>query len=323
MASYLTLAEYSAFLEKDGKLLTSGVVDTLRKESFLLDKMQFPTINALKARAFRVSSLAAPSNRQLNENYTHSTGAIEPIEETGYLFGGRVSVDHQLEGGDGLIADPNAWQVKMKSTSLAYGWNDDMINGSPSSTPNSITGLRFRIARDFSGQIVDAGAPDISPDSAGLTAAFNTFFDAVQSAIYKCREHTCDLIITNATVKLRMESGLRQLGLLSTTQDSFGRTISTWGQGGPAIIDIGLKYDQSTSIMPDTEGATGLVGGGAKSSLFFVKLGAEYLTGWQKGNLQTFETPNGVLKHVDIDWLAGIAVIDPRSVAWLYNVTAA
>ena len=52
-------------------------------------------------------------NRNLNEGYVHSSGQIEPVEENLYLFGGRVDFDHQLEGGDDLITDPAAWNVKM------------------------------------------------------------------------------------------------------------------------------------------------------------------------------------------------------------------
>lgn len=324
MASYITLAEYSQFLEKDGRMLPSGIVDVLRKESFLLDKMRFPSVNSLKVKGLRIKSLPTLQNRKLNASYTHATGQIESIEENAYLFGGRVDFDHRLTGKPDLIADPAAWNIKMYATALAYGWNADFVNNDAGANADSIVGLRSRFQMDFSGQIVDAGAPDISPDSAGLAAGFNTFFDAFQSAMYKCREHTCDLVLVNDTLKLRIESGLRQLGLFATTKDSFGRTITTWGEGGPAIIDIGLKADQSTKIMPDTEGATGIVGGGTKSSCMFVKLGQEYVTGWQdNGGLKTFQWQTGVLKHVELDWAAGISIMDPRSIAWLYNIQAA
>jgi len=310
MSTYLTLAEYSQFLEKDGKMLSSGIVDVLRKESFLLDKMQFPSINSLKAKGIRIKSLPTLQNRNLNEGYTHSVGETEPLEENAYLFGGKVAFDHRLTGKPDLIADPAAWNVKMYATSLAYGWNADVINNTPSANTKSVVGLRYRFARDFSDQIVDAGAVDISSDATTLSANFNTFFDHVQNAMYKCRDHTCDAILTSDTVKLRIESGLRQLGLFTTTKDAYGRTISTWGEGGPAIMDMGYKADQATKIMADDEGATGLQTGSAgKSSLMFVKFGPEYLTGFQDdGGMKTFEWQTGVLKNVEMDWAAGIFI---------------
>ena len=324
MASYVTLAEYSQFLEKDGKLLESGIVDTLRKESMLLDKMQFPSINSLKAKNNRIKTLPTLQNRKLNAPYTHSVGSIEPLEENAYLFGGRVQFDHQLEGGDGLITDPAAWNVKMYTDALAYNWNDAVINNTPAANADSIVGLRYRFLQDdFSGQVVNATGADISPDSAALAAAFNTVFDAIAEGIYACREHTCDLLVTNKTMKLRMESGLRQLGLFTTTKDSFGRTVTTWGEGGPMIVDIGTKADQSTLIMPNTEGSTGIVGGGTLSSVMCLKLGMEYLTGFQKKAMDVFKWQLGVLKYVEMDWAAGIFLTDPRSMSWVRNIQAA
>lgn len=324
MSSYLTLAEYSQFLEKDGKMLSSGVVDILRKESFMLEKMQFPTINSLKAKGLRIKTLPTLQNRKLNAPYTHSAGNIEPLEENAYLFGGRVDFDHRLTGKPDLIQDPAAWNVKMYSKSLAYGFNNDIINNTPSANTDSIVGLRYRILNDFSGQIVDGNAVDVSPDATTLSANFNTLYDAVASAMYKCEDHTCDLILTSDTVKLRIESGLRQLGLFTTTKDSFGRTIATWGEGGPMIVDMGYKADQTTKIFADDEGATGVPTGSAgKSSMMFVKLGQDYLTGFQdNGGLQSFEWQTGVLKHVELDWAAGIFITNPRSVSWLYNIQA-
>lgn len=322
--SYITLAEYSQFLEKDGKLISSGVVDILRKESFLLEKMKFNTINALKAKSVRIKSLPTLQNRDLNASYSHSAGSIEPLEENMYLFGGQVDFDHQLEGTDDLIADPAAWNIKMYAKALSYGWNNDLINNTPSANAKSITGLRYRFLNDFSGQIVDGGAVDISADAATLSANQNTFLDKIQETLYKCEEHSCDLILTSGTVKLRLESALRQQSLYATTKDSFGRTVTTFGEGGPMIIDMGYQANQTSAIFADDEGATGIPTGSAgKSSMMFVKLGDEYLTGIQrKSGLQSFEWRTGVLKHVALDWMAGVFITSPRFGAWLYNIQA-
>jgi hypothetical protein len=324
MATYLTLAEYSQFLEKDGKMLSSGVVDILRKESFLLEKMQFPTVNSLKAKGLRIKSLPTLQNRKLNAAYAHSVGSIEPLEENAYLFGGRVDFDHRLTGKADLIQDPAAWNVKMYATALAYGWNHDFINNTPSANVDTIVGMRYRFPRDFSAQIFDASAIDISSDAATFAANCGTFYDLVQKAIYACREHTCDAILTSDTMKLRIDAVARELNMFATTKDSFGRTISTWGEGGPMILDMGTKADQTTKIMADDEGATGVPTGSAgKSSMMFAKLGQDYVTGWQDdGGMQTFEWQTGVLKHVELDWAAGIFITDPRSVSWLYNIQA-
>ena len=55
----------------------------------------------------------------------------------------------------------------------------------------------------------------------------------------------------------------------------------------------------------------------------FVKLGDEYFTGTQrKSGLQSFEWQTGVLKHVELDWAAGIFITSPRSVSGLQHSEA-
>ena len=319
-----TLADYSQLALHNKDYLKAGVIDTLRKESYLLDMMPFPNTGTLGAKGLRIKSLPTLQNRKVNDAYIHSVGAVEPIEEQGYLFGGKVQTDRVYKDASGglIVKDYEAWQVELYLKALSYGWNDDMINNLPAAKPDSVVGLRYRLAQDFSGQIIDALAPDVSPDSAGLTAAFNTLFDAVQALIHKCDEHTCDVLLMNDTLKLRIESGLRQLGLWTTTKDSFGRTVATWGEGGPKIVDLGMKADQVTKIFPDTEGATGIVGGGAKTRIMALKFGEDYLTGWQLNPLQTYKWQQGVIHYTEIDWYAGLFITSPRSASWLYNIIA-
>jgi hypothetical protein len=322
-ASYLTLAEYSQYLMQNGKPLSSGIVDVLRRSSMILDLLQFPTLDALKATGTRTNTLPTPQNRKLNVGYTHSVGSITPLEENAYLFGGRVQWDHQLEGGSGVLVDPAQKAIKDYSTAIAYAWNSDFINNTPADNVDSIVGLRYRMRRDFSGQIVDGSAVDISPDSATAAASAAVYYDKVQAAIYSCAEHSCDLMLCSSTTKLRIDAVARILGMYATAQDSFGRTITTWGVGGPKIADMGFKINSTTKVMPDTETSAGLETGGALSSILFAKLGVEYLTGWQKSPMQTFEWQQGVLKYAEIDWAAGIFITDPRSLAWLVDLTVA
>ena len=91
-----------------------------------------------------------------------------------------------------------------------------MINNTPAPKPNSVVGLRYRMLNDFSGQIVEGGGgyfcrcripqrePEY-PDRYGI------------EAIYKCEEHTCDLILTSDT-KAAPRSALRQQKLYATTK---------------------------------------------------------------------------------------------------------
>lgn len=322
-ATAFTLADYAAGAEESGDFLTAGVMDTLRKESFLLDMLPFPNQGALKAKGLRIKSLPTIQNRKVNNSYSHSVGTTEPLEEDGYLFGGKVQMDHiYKDAKGGIITDPEAFQTELYLKALAYQFNYDFFNNLPGTNPDSIVGLRYRFPRDFSAQIINGGGVDISPDATTLSANFNTLYDALQSAIYACEGHTCDMLAMNSTTLLRVSSGLRQLGLLSTAQDSFGRNFTTWGVGGPMLVDMGNKGDQTTKIFTDTEGATGIIGGGTLTSIMALKFGPEYLTGWQLKPMQTWKYNVGPINYVEMDWYAGLFISNPRSLAWLYNIQA-
>lgn len=322
-ATAFTLADYAATAEAQEDFLTAGVMDTLRKESFLLDTMPFPDQGTLKASGLRIKTLPTIQNRKVNGTYSHSVGTTEPLEEEGYLFGGKIQMDRiYKEAKSSLIADPEAFQVEMYLKALAYQWNYDFFNNLPGANPDSIVGMRYRFTRDFSAQIVNGGGVDVSPDASTLSANFNTLYDAIQSTIYKCEDHTCDMLAMNDTLKLRVTSGLRQLGLFATTTDSFGRVVETWGPGGPMLVDMGTKGDQSTKIFTDTEGATGIIGGGTLTSVMAMKFGPELVTGWQLNPMKTWKYNTGPINYVEMDWYAGLFISNPRSCAWLYNIQA-
>ena len=322
MAAF-NLAEYSQLAKSAGKKLTAGVVDILRKEFSTLEMTPFPSVGELKVQNLRIKDLPTVQNRKINAAYTHDTGNFEMVEETGYLFGGKIQLDRVYDDAkSALIKDPQAAQIELYTKSLAYKWQDDFFNAEPGTSPDSISGLRFRIKRDFSSQIVDAGGIDVSPDTAAPTTAWLTLYDKMDQLKYKMDGHTCDAFFMNETLLLQVRSGLRRMQLLSHSKDMFGREVDRWGENGPMLLDAGVKLDQSTKIVTDTEGASGIIGGGTLTSIFAVKFGEEHLTGWQLNPLQTYKYQLGVIKYVELDWYAGLFVTNPRSLGWLYNIQA-
>jgi hypothetical protein len=120
---------------------------------------------------------------------------------------------------------------------------------------------------------------------------------------------------------------LRQKGLYATTKDSFGRTIVTWGEGGPKIIDAGCKADQATNIITDVELTNGTaLTGGTATSIYAVKLGDKFLKGFQLYSLEVDDIgklESGIAFRTVIDWPLGIYTVSPRSIARLSGLVAA
>jgi hypothetical protein len=320
MAAY-TLADYSALAKRDGAPLKQGVIDTLRKDSMIMDLLSFPSVGALQAKGLRIKSLPTLQHRKVNEGYVHSVGTFDPLAESGYLFGGKVQLDRVYDAAKGeLMKDPQAAQIDLYLKSLAYSFNDEFFNNDSITNADTITGLRYRINTDFSGQKIDAGGVDVSPDTAAPTTAWLTLYDKMDALQYALPDHKADAFFMSDTTLLQIRSGLRRMGLLNQSKDQFGRTIDRWGQDGPMLLDAGVKADQTTRVLPNTETSAGVITGGTLSSIFAVRFGEDYLTGWQLDPLQTYKYQLGVIKYVELDWYVGLFITNPRSVAWLYNI---
>lgn len=327
MADYITLAEYSELLEKDGQMLTSGIVDTVLEDGgMFMEKLPIKTVGSHKAKGRRILDLPTPQNRKLNADYTHDTGHSDPLEETTFLYGGRVDLDHQLEGESDMIEDPEAYQLRLHTKAQTFQLKYDIINNTPAENEDGLVGLRYRLLNDLpSTQRINAGGLDISDNADGSDDS--AFVQKIRRMIYALPDHTCDLLMMNDTSLLAVRRVLENLNLLKTTEDSFGREILRWGDAGPYLVDMGLKPDLSTKIITDTEDAGGEEhdAGGTTTftSVFGVRFGEEYLTGWEKQGMKTFKWQTGVLKHVEFDWALGLFITNPRSVVQLYNVQAA
>jgi len=87
---------------------------------------------------------------------------------------------------------------------------------------------------------------------------------------------------------------------------------------------MGYKFDDTTQVITDVENGTALTGGG-QTSVYAVRIGDEYFTGWQEYDMEVSEPTlmdDQVTYKSVIDWVTGLVVSHPRSVARLYGITA-
>jgi hypothetical protein len=173
---------------------------------------------------------------------------------------------------------------------------------------------------------VEAGAGlDVSMDATGLAANQLKLISYVNQLIHKCDGHGCDMLLMNTSMYLALMSALTGSGLLSSTEDNYARKIPTWGVGGPKIIDVGVKADQSTNIILDTEDEDG-VGTGPATSIYAVKLGDKFVKGFQLYGIDAKDIgllESGVAYRTVVDWPLGIYHVNPRSFARLSGIIAA
>lgn len=319
-----TLAEFSK-IETD--TLRKSVMDTLIMESNCLELVPWETIGQLATTLVRIQDLPSVAFRKVNEAFSESTGHFEQKVESVALFGGDVDTDKAIARAKNSIADARAIQQTLKLKAVAYDFNDNLINGNPGSDPDEFKGLQKRVddiynedTTIFATQYIDLA----DTDDLGIlrtSAARFAFLDKVNELIYAIAGHSPDFLFMNKKCLLAIRSTLMREKLLDTTKDMFDRIVDVYM--GARLIDIGVKADQSTEIITNTET---LGGGSYETSIYAVKFGIGDMTwGIQQypievtdlGELQTKPT-----YRTRVDWNLGLATVNPRSLARLYGIRA-
>lgn len=319
-----TLADYSKLATTN---LQAGVVDVLRANSPIMEALQFADEGTLNLEVLRMKSLPTISSRKIGGTFTESKGLLDTVVDRVVNLGVYIDIDKALFKARTEV-DQKALQIQMMTKALALHFNNKFINGNASSDYDDLQGIRDRLINDLpSGQSINGASLDISPDASSLSTNIVTFIDKVHELCDLV--HEPDYLAMNRTLKLRFESALRQSNMLDTTQDSYGRKFLTFGAGGPKILDIGCTdpLDLTSKIILDTELADGsATTGGACTSMYAVKMGGEYLNGFQLYGLETTDVgwlENGTAYRVIVDWAPGIYVVSPFSLGRIYGLVAA
>ena len=172
---------------------------------------------------------------------------------------------------------------------------------------------------------IDAGGAVIT--TAATAAQANAFFDWLDQLLYALDAPEGDgvKLYMNATLKRRIPFLVRLMGAaggFNQTQDQFDRTVERYKNA--VLVDIGVKGDQSTGIILNTEANTGADGSSDYTSIYGVRYGDEYVTGWQFAPLIAKDLGpdpvDGVQVRTLIEWMGGIAYHNTRSIARLYDL---
>ena len=317
----------SDFYAQATQPLKKGILDVFRKESFIMDKMPWETSGTLSVEYLRTKTLPTITARNVGEGMTASKGVLEPMEEQVCILSAYLDLPKEYVEAKNSVQDIRAVQTKMFSQAMAYKVNDMFINGNPVTNAKEMVGIRHRLVNDLAAaQSVDGDALDISPNTS-TSNWYNILIDRVEELMSLFVDGKPDVLLMNRTTKLRLESALRQAGILDSTKDNYERKQVTWGVGGPAIIDIGLKGDQSTAIITDLENNDGkpTSAAGTETSIYGIKFGDEFLKGFQRKELEAKDVgllEDQITYRTYIDWDPGIMISNPRSVARIYGIQA-
>lgn len=316
-----TLAELSK-IETD--ILRKSVIDTLIMESNIMELCPWETIGQLSTGIVKIKDLPSVGFRKVNEGYAESIGHFEQAVENISLFGGDIDTDIAIARAKNTIADARAIQQTLKLKAVAFDFNDNFINGNPTADPEEYKGISKRVddvnSAGYTDQLIDlADTTDygILRDSAARFA----FLDKLNELIYAIVGHSPDFLFMNKKMLLATRSLLLREKLLETTSDMFNRKIDVYL--GARMVDIGVKADQTTEIITNTETKGG---GSYETSILAAKFGIGEMTwGIQQYPLEVRdlgEIDSKPVYRTRVDWNLGLATVNPRSIGRLYGIRA-
>jgi len=319
----LTLAEYAKQAYNDGNLLLATIADWFLMESNVLQMIPWDTDKHLAIQITAMQTLPDVSWRKLNASYSESTGKYEQKVESKFIFGHDIDVDVVLARAGDTIGDVRQNQRKMSAKAMAFEFNDQFINGDPAN--DEFKGISKRIDDIYNAgyrdQYFDAGSTTTGRGILYDSTERQYFIDQVAKLIHVTAGHKPSGLFMNAKLYLAFESAMRRESLLKQDKDMFDRVINTF-QGVP-LIDIGIKADQSTEIITNGES---LSLGSDETSIYACKYGpSEYFWGIQQAPLEVRDLGEIDTKPVyrdRVEWVVGLAVSNPRSLARAYGFVA-
>jgi hypothetical protein len=318
----LTLADYA---KQEEQPLKKYILKNLLRYSDLMSLIPMKKVDSGTVIVTRWNTLPSVAYRQINGTYSEGTGTTEQITEAVYGLGGEIKHDRYFDLVKNHIEDPTKTQTEMKLKALAFAFNDNLINGDHSVDVNAPEGINKRIASYLpSRQSISIGtAFDVTASAANMHKLVDYLTEAVELAGLRSaptvkvksgdkQPAKSGAILVNRAFYLGFGRVLRRLGLLNTTQDSYGRLFDSFA--GVPMIDVGLKGDKSTEVITNTYG-----GSSNETRVFCVRFGDDAFTGMQLNTPEAYDpikagegagNTTGPQKIKRIDWWYGFSGLE-------------
>lgn len=321
--SAYTLADFESRAESN---LVKGVVKTFREQAPIMERLSWKQNPGLDLKMLRTKSLPTDAWVAIGETLPLMKGTTEPYTERVYKMGGKIDIPREYAQANSMI-DERANQEEMSVTALAGGFNYSFIKGDPTTDPESLVGLWWRLKNLLSSdQTVLGGGYDISPTTAQTDWYFG-ILDKLDELRDACEKNDCDAFLMDIKTKSRVEAAMRRSGQLSHHVDQLGLRFTQYGSNGPLLIPMGYKNDQTTKVIAHAEADDGnTLTGGDATTIYAVKFGEPFLSGFYLNDIRAEdkgELEDGVNVRTVVDWTPGLYQIHPRAIARLVGIVAA
>ena len=318
----MTLAEMKVGMSDK---VTQKVVDIFIRESEILELLPFDTCvypsggSTLTYGYVQKKLPSATAFRAINTEYASSQATVEKKTVELKVFGGAFQIDRVIKAAEGIYNNM-AFQMEEKILSAIGTFHNAMINGDASVDANAFDGLdKFLV-----GQSTEYGT-DTTIDLSTM-AKLKENADVFYEALLKLINSTgAQAIMCNGDMKTKIQTVARILGYKTESEEAFGRTITTIGEGKVRIIDLKNHVTVADGVAVETPvigvDETGL------TDIFAVKFsvtdgfhgvtmtGNNAISQYQPD----FNTP-GAVKTGEVEMVACVALKNLKSAGVLRNI---
>ena len=318
----MTLAEMKVGMNDK---VTQHVVDIFIRESEILEMLPFdncisPSGGSTLTYGYVQKKLPSTTAfRAINSEYAASQATTEKKSVDLKVFGGAFEIDRVIKEAEGIYNNM-AYQMTEKIISAIGTFHDAMINGDAAADALSFDGLdKFLVGQ--STEYNTDGTIDLSTMEKVKENA-DVFYEALLKLI---NTTGAQAIMCNGDMKTKIQTVARILGYKTESEEAFGRTITSIGEGKVRIID--LKNVTEVSGDTVTERPVIDVSGEGLTDIYAVKFSVTdgfhgvTLTGSSAIHQYQpdFNTP-GAVKKGEVEMVACVALKNLKSAGVLRNV---
>ncbi len=301
----LTLAE-AAKLSND--VLLKGVIETIVKESPILQKLPFIDITGNALTYNRENAMASAAFYDVGDAWAESTPTFTQVTASLKILGGDADVDNYVKATRQNVQDIEAAVIELKAKAVKHKFEDNFVYGDTAVDAKSWDGIRKLI--DTTG----AGSQVATMGGTGATltlAKLDELIDVIKPG-------KPDLLLLSRRTRRKVTSLMRALSSLEVRQNEFGDFVELYN-GIPLAINDWI-LDTHTLV----GGYETAVTGASNSTIYALKFGEGNLIGIQGPGGLTVERL-GSLETKDasrtrIKWYCSLALFSKLAVGALIGV---
>ncbi len=267
-----------------GNAMQKGIVQTIARESAVLEVLPFETIFGATYGFIREESTGGVGFRAVNEDYVHANPTNSEHFEELRRLGSKVEVDRYIEL-TGNLNNVRAEATVSKAKAIANHFTQTFFHGDSSVNPMEFDGLNKRMDAT---QAIDASGFPIH------TGLIHQLLDKVMGG--------ANVIFMNKKTRRKVnELFMAQKAFIEPSQDAFGRPVQRFGDVRIAVVE--------DMYLPD-------------NAIYAMSLGPDAVTGIQAGEITAVDNGlRGTTYETLIEWYVSIVVGNPYSVAKLTGFT--